>query len=45
MRPRAVLVGFQEQGNLGVGYAGAILMQRRFVAQIVGLPPISPTTE
>lgn len=36
MRPRgAVLVGFQDQSNLGLGYLAAVLRQRQFDVQVL----------
>lgn len=35
MRSSAVLIGFQEQGNLGIGYVAAMLMQRGFVVRVL----------
>ena len=32
--PSAVLIGFQEQGNLGIGYVASTLTQRGFVVRI-----------
>lgn len=37
MHPSAVLVGFLDQGNLGLGYVAAMLMQHGFAARIIDL--------
>jgi len=33
--PNVILIGFQEQGNLGVGYVAAMLLQRGFAVRIL----------
>jgi len=35
MRPGAVLIGFQEQGNLGIGYVASTLTKRGFSVRIL----------
>lgn len=35
MQANAVLIGFQEQGNLGIGYVAAALMQNGFAVRIL----------
>ena len=36
-RPRVALIGFQDQGNLGMGYLSAVLRQHGCSAQMIGV--------
>jgi len=35
MRPSVVLIGFQEQGNLGIGYVAAVLIREGYAVRIL----------